>query len=159
MSEPPNSDDNDPTSIPPPDAELLAELRAAIGREALPDDLLGICRQLLDVEGLDGQLTAFLIEQSTTLESVRSGAGDEPMVFQPDGSDLIIEALPTPGGMELTVFPIPMAVEVERPSGIDRVLTADGFGGFSSAGMDPGPVRLRVVTADHAVVVTEWFVL
>lgn len=160
MTEPDPPEPSDPAEIAPADAELLAELQAALGREEMPDDLVAISRQLLAVGELDGELTAFLIENSKELSGVRSAGADtadDTLVFEVPEAELVVEVSVAFGSLEITVDPAVQSVDLERPSGAVRTVELDTFGSALVHGVEPGPTRLRVLTPG-GVVVTEWFI-
>lgn len=152
MSDERPADDDELTGL----AELL---RAAADRAGpVPPDVVAAGKAAFLLRGVDAELAELVADSAALAGAVR--AGDDPvrlLVFET--SDVSVELQVEPAGPTVTISGV-----VTGAVGRVTVQTAarefaadlDDGGWFSVAGVDPGPVRVRLTAAGGAPVVTSW---
>jgi hypothetical protein len=149
-----------PDALPPDDARLVDDLRAALGPDPLPAGLLDRAAGLLGWMDVDHEL-ATLLEEAAVEPSGTRGSGDATvMTYEVADGSVTVELVVGWGELRGQVLSGDVTlVLVERSGGDTQDVPLDELGQLAATGLPHGPARLRLVRGSALPVVTEWFVL
>lgn len=151
-------DDETPSAA---DADLLAQLRAALGSESLPDGLLERAEGLLAFREVDRELLELLQEAVAEPAGLRGGlSAPGRLAFEVDGGAVSVEVTLERDVLRGQVLSGAVTeVGLERVADDVRVTSVDSLGQFSFTDPAPGPARLRLNGNDTRPMTTDWFIL
>lgn len=155
---------NDRIDDEPPSAEdaaLLAQLRAVLGPDRLPDGFLTRAEGLLTFRDVDRELLELLQESAAEPAGLRGGLGAPGrLVFELGGGAVSVEVVLERDALRGQVLAGSVTeVGLERLAEDVRVTGVDALGQFSFADPAPGPARLRLHGGGRRPMTTDWFVL
>lgn len=147
------------------DDALLERLRRVLAVvDPVPDSVVRMAQAAFETRDLDAQLAALVADTSTRARDVAlvrtSGLAPRRLSFEVGETALDLELLPTRSGLRLQGLLVGGSqgpVVVEHVGGVVEA-EVDDLGRFESAGLPPGPIRLRWVDARGRATVSESFV-
>jgi hypothetical protein len=153
--------ERDDDAVSAEEADLLAALGGALGRDAVPPGLVDRAEALFSVRDLDSDLAGLLDGAAAERAGMRGGTVGSGLRFAVADGVVVVEIeLPATGVVTGRVLAGEVTtLALERPTGTATTVAVDELSGFAFASTERGPARLRLTLTDGAPVRTDWFLI
>lgn len=144
----------------PTDEDSLIELlRGAADRAGpVPADVVVAGKAAFLLRGLDAALAELVADSATMAGAVRTG-DDAVRLLVFESTDVSVELQVEQTGPTVTISGVATGAVgrvVVQTTAREFAADLDEGGWFSVTGVDPGPIRVRLIAADGTSVVTSW---